>query len=277
MAPHGPADDVVDVQHPAGLFRTDASLVQGEHGPLRDDEQAAQLGEPGDHVVGEGVGGSAAGAGRGGPVDERHHRDGGAARRRGDDVVAAVARHRGRGRERPLGRRAASCALRRRATRRESARNRGPRLRTGAAVAARCSSPSRMRPRRASAVSRISWTRRSNGASWSHCSRYPNASSSGTLLTRCSSSAAWQPRNRRRCAVSQPLKTGLRSISRPSRKSPSKSADSARCRSGASVSMPSSVGAGDLDRIDEAIREIEPDVSSRRVDAPAATARRRCS
>ena len=50
------ADDVVDVQHPAGLFRADAALVQGEHGALRDDEQAAQLGEPGDHVVGERVG-----------------------------------------------------------------------------------------------------------------------------------------------------------------------------------------------------------------------------
>ena len=39
-----------------------------------------------------------------------------------------------------------------------------------------------------------------------------------------SSSAVWQPRNRRRCAVSQPLKAGLRSISRPSRKSPANSA-----------------------------------------------------
>ena len=95
-APHRPADDVVDVQHPAGLFGTDTSLVQGEHGPLRDDEQAPQFGEPRDHVVGEGVGGPAAGASRSGPVDERHHRDGGAARRRGDDVLTAAARRRGR-------------------------------------------------------------------------------------------------------------------------------------------------------------------------------------
>ena len=56
LAPHRSADDVVDVQHPAGLFRTDAPLVQREHGALRDDEQASQLGEPGDHVVGERVG-----------------------------------------------------------------------------------------------------------------------------------------------------------------------------------------------------------------------------
>ena len=81
VAPHGSADDVVDVEHPAGLFRADVPLVQREHRPLRDDEQAAQLGEPGDDVVGERVGGPAAGAGGGGAVDERHDRDGGAARR----------------------------------------------------------------------------------------------------------------------------------------------------------------------------------------------------
>ena len=50
------ADDIVDVEHPAGLLGRDAPLAQGEHGALRDDEQAAQLGEPGDHVVGETVG-----------------------------------------------------------------------------------------------------------------------------------------------------------------------------------------------------------------------------
>ena len=46
----------------------------------------------------------------------------------------------------------------------------------------------------------------------------------GRLPTRCSSSAAWQPRKRRRCAMSQPSKTGLRSISSPSRRSPANSA-----------------------------------------------------
>ena len=61
----------------------------------------------------------------------------------------------------------------------------------------------------------------------------------GHALTRCSSRAAWQPRNRRRWAVSQPSKTGLRSMSSPSRRSPLNSAASARCRSGGSVSMPS--------------------------------------
>ena len=107
------------------------------------------------------------------------------------------------------------------------------------AVTARCSSPSRIWPPRANALSRSSWTRGSKGASWSHCSRYGNASSSGSRLTRCSSRAAWLPRNRRRWAVSQPSKTGLRPISRPSRSSPPNSAASARCRSGGSFSMPS--------------------------------------
>ena len=48
--------DVVDVQHAPRLLRADAALVQREHGALRDDEQAAQLGEPGDDVVREAVG-----------------------------------------------------------------------------------------------------------------------------------------------------------------------------------------------------------------------------
>jgi hypothetical protein len=38
---HGSADDVVDVEDPAGLFRADAPLVQREHRPLRDDEEVA--------------------------------------------------------------------------------------------------------------------------------------------------------------------------------------------------------------------------------------------
>ena len=112
LTPHRSADDVVDVQHPAGLLGDRCPLVQGEHGPLRDDEQASQLGEPGDHVVGEGVGGPAASTRRGGTVDERHHRQGGAARGGRDDAVArsplaaavtrrAAARARGEARSRP--------------------------------------------------------------------------------------------------------------------------------------------------------------------------------
>ena len=73
------ADDVVHVQHAAGLFRADAALAQGKDGALRDDEQAAQLGEPRDHVVGKaarrptlhGLGNAALG--------ERHDGNGGAA------------------------------------------------------------------------------------------------------------------------------------------------------------------------------------------------------
>ena len=56
----GPADDVVDVQHAAGLLRTDVPLVQREYGPLRDDEQAAHFREPGDDVVGKRIGNAAA-------------------------------------------------------------------------------------------------------------------------------------------------------------------------------------------------------------------------
>ena len=107
-------------------------------------------------------------------------------------------------------------------------------------VAARCSSPSRIRPRRANACRSASWTRRSNGASSSHFSRYANTSSPAAVAARRSSRTAWQLRKRRRCAVSQALKPGLRSSSRPSRNSPLNSVDSARSRSGGSVSRPAS-------------------------------------
>jgi hypothetical protein len=53
LRPDGSADDVVDVEGPAGFLRADAPLVQREHCPLRDDEEAPQLGEPGDHIVGD--------------------------------------------------------------------------------------------------------------------------------------------------------------------------------------------------------------------------------
>ena len=214
MALQRSADDVVDVQHPAGLFRTDAPLVQGEDGALRDDEQAAQLGEPGDHVVGETVGRSAADIGRGGSVDERHHRDRGAARRdrcgcrsvppaaaaaagaaatlRRDRAAATVCAVRPAcapdasrsgawietlGLEQPGRRRQMLLAL-------ANAAAPGERVQQGLVDAPverrqlRATSPDSRRPRRP-----------------------------GALPTRCSSRAAWQPRKRRRCAVSQPLKT----------------------------------------------------------------------
>ena len=85
-------------------------------------------------------------------VGERHHRDRGAARR-GDGVdgsgaapgaCGALARH--------ARRRARPARLGRRATPSRSGARPGPRPRTAARSPARCSSPSRMRPRRASAL-----------------------------------------------------------------------------------------------------------------------------
>ena len=93
------ADDVVDIQHPAGLFRTNAPLVQGKDGALRDDEQASQLGEPGDHVVGEAVGEPAGSAVAALTIDERHHRDGGAAGCSCDDGIGRLAACCGRRRQ----------------------------------------------------------------------------------------------------------------------------------------------------------------------------------
>ncbi|MNS99182.1 hypothetical protein D3C72_1335790 [compost metagenome] len=49
------ADHEVHVQRSAGLFRPHAALVQGEHRALSNDEQAAQLGQAGDDVVGQAI------------------------------------------------------------------------------------------------------------------------------------------------------------------------------------------------------------------------------
>ena len=95
------------------------------------------------------------------------------------------------------------------------------------------------------------------------------------LPRRCSSSAAWQPRNRRRCAVSQPLKEGLRSISRPSRNSPLKRAQSARSRSGASVSMPcwaaQATSTASTRQSERSSLTLSPGVSTRRRPGPSRT------
>jgi hypothetical protein len=56
--------------------------VQGEHGALRNNEEAPQLGEPRDDVMGKSVGKTAARRIADGVIQERHHRDGGAPRRR---------------------------------------------------------------------------------------------------------------------------------------------------------------------------------------------------
>ena len=52
------AHDVVHIQEATRLLCADASLVQGEDRALRNHEQAAQLGQPGDHVMREGIGGA---------------------------------------------------------------------------------------------------------------------------------------------------------------------------------------------------------------------------
>ncbi len=108
-------------------------------------------------------------------------------------------------------------------------------------VRARCSSPSGNWPLRPSVASTSSCARRSNGASSSHFSRWANAccgSSCARLSTRCSRTARWPARKRRRCASSQAEKRGLRSISSPSRNSPVKRADSTCSASRSSWPMP---------------------------------------
>ncbi|MNV57871.1 hypothetical protein D3C71_1502210 [compost metagenome] len=121
-----------------------------------------------------------------------------------------------------------------------SGRQSSPSASNARTAAARCSSPSRHWPRYPSESSTSSCACRSNGASWSHLSRQAKLSwdPAGRPATRYSSTAAWQALRRRRCAVSQLLKNGLRPISSPSRKSPTNSADSAPNRSRSALSMP---------------------------------------
>ena len=118
-----------------------------------------------------------------------------------------------------------------------------PSLSNSRDVAARCASPSSIRPACASLPSRISCARRSNGASSSHCSRWPAASCGGSFWTSCSRIAAWLARKRRRWAVSQPPNCALRSISNPCRKSPANRSASSRRRSAVSFSTPALVAA----------------------------------
>ena len=86
-AAHRPAHDIIDVKQPARLFGADAPLAQRKHCALRDDEQAPELSEPGDHIVGEGVARAAANARRAGAVEERHHGDRSAPGRWGDGFL----------------------------------------------------------------------------------------------------------------------------------------------------------------------------------------------
>ncbi|MNV39308.1 hypothetical protein D3C71_1308830 [compost metagenome] len=72
------ADHEVDIQRSAGLFRPHAALVQGEYGALRNDEQAAQLGQTGDDVVGQPIAQPSPHTVARRGVRERHDRDRGA-------------------------------------------------------------------------------------------------------------------------------------------------------------------------------------------------------
>ncbi len=69
-------DDIVDIKHPAGLFRCDAPLAQGKDSSLGNDKEAPQLGEPRDDVVGETVGWTAWHIRCGALAGKGHHRDG---------------------------------------------------------------------------------------------------------------------------------------------------------------------------------------------------------
>ena len=89
---HRAAGHVVDVQHPARRLRGDALFMQSEHRSLSNDEQAAQLGEPGDDVARQSTSGTTRSACRLGQIDERHHRDRPATRRRGHTVAAIITR-----------------------------------------------------------------------------------------------------------------------------------------------------------------------------------------
>src|SRR5215207_9520361 len=92
-AAHRPAREIIDLKQQARLFGADAPLAQRKHCALRDDEQAPELSEPGDHIVGEGVARAAANARRAGAVEEGHPGDRSAPGRWGDGfslVSAAV-------------------------------------------------------------------------------------------------------------------------------------------------------------------------------------------
>ena len=94
VRPNGSADHIVDVEDPARFLRANATLMQCEHGPLRDDEEASQPGEPADYVVRQRVSDPAVDTGRCGVVHEGHDRDRAAARCHCSGVIAAVDRAR---------------------------------------------------------------------------------------------------------------------------------------------------------------------------------------
>ena len=116
----------------------------------------------------------------------------------------------------------------------------------------------------------------SSGASCSHWSRSSKiaSESSGARRTRRSSTAVWHARKRRRCPTSQLENSGCRSISTPSRNSPTKRAASARSCGVSSVSMPVCSASRTATASTTQSREVERDVVSVRDHARAVRAHR---
>ena len=138
------------------------------------------------------------------------------------------------------------------------------------AVAARCSSPSRIRPRRPNAVSRHSCTRGSNGASSSHFSRYPNSSSpvavAGEVLQQRRVAAAEPAPLRREPAVESGIAVDLQAVQELALEEGAERPQSIRRQRLDALLR----GAGNLHGIDETVREIEPDAVPGGID-PAPT------
>ena len=164
----------------------------------------------------------------------------------------------------------APCALAERHASRSGALSR-PSASNSRAVAARCSSPSRIRPRRASAVRRISWTCRSNGASWSHllqvAERLVVGNAPDEMLQQGGVAAAESPPLRGEPAVEDRAAVDLQALQKVAvEQRGQRSLPLRRERLDARLGR-----AGDLDRVDEAIRQVEPDGVLAGVDAPAAS------
>ena len=152
---------------------------------------------------------------------------------------------------------------------REAGRNRGPSSSKSRAAAARCSSPSRIRPWRASAASSISCARRSKGASSSHFSRLPNAlvgSAPREMLEEGDLAPAEAPP-----LGGEPAVEGGTAFDFQSFQEVAVEKRGQRLLAFRRERVDSRFGrAGDLERVDEAIREVEPDGVVAGFDAAAA-------
>ena len=182
VASHRAAHDVFDVQDAPRFLGADAALAQRVDGAARDHEQHAQLGQPRDDVLGEPVG-HAAPARACADVASTNGMTATEARRRGRPVEldrqshgSTAARPRGRrvwirADSRRVGAARAACQASR------SGDQSSPSCSNARIVAARCSSASRTRPHFTSASSITSCARWSNGASCEPGVEARNASS----------------------------------------------------------------------------------------------------